>query len=175
MGSDREVTIEVVLRPSDVYTPFLWTAQNLLRWVLLIVACLILFNLYSSIFGGHGAEPVLAWFWACILILCLSAAMFLLPYWRVLRMFRKAPAFSKSRRWSISAQGLHLESEDTRADYKWSLFARIIETRTTFLLLQTSYYATYIPKRCFSSPGDIQTVRNLIRENFTGKYRIRRD
>jgi hypothetical protein len=52
---------------------------------------------------------------------------------------------------------------------------RIIETRKLFLLLQTANAATYIPKRWFRSESDVDFLRQLIRDNFKGKWTLRRD
>jgi hypothetical protein len=75
---------------------------------------------------------------------------------------------------SFSSEGLHLESEDAKGDFKWSVFTRIAETPKTFLLMQTARAATYVPKRCLE-PGDLPVLRRLIRQNFTGKLTLRGD
>jgi hypothetical protein len=90
-------------------------------------------------------------------------------------MFRKSPALRRSRRLTFSAEGIQFEAEDARGEYKWSLFMRIIETKKVFMLQQTTHAATYIPKRCFHSPSDVELLRQLIRENFKGKWTLRRD
>jgi hypothetical protein len=90
-------------------------------------------------------------------------------------MFHKYPALRRSRRVSFSAEGMHVESEDARGDYKWSLFYQIVETPKTFLFMQTTRGGVYIPKRCLSASDDIVTLRRLIRDNFTGKRRLRTD
>jgi hypothetical protein len=90
-------------------------------------------------------------------------------------MFRKAPGFKTPAKYMFDAQGMRFESEDAKGEYKWSVFARILETRKAFALAQTEYAATYIPKRCFTSPNDISLFRQLIRENFKGRWRLRRD
>jgi hypothetical protein len=102
-------------------------------------------------------------------------ALFLLPYLRVRTMFRKSPALRRPRRLVFGPEGIRFEAEDARGEYKWSLFMRIIETKKVFMLLQTTRAATYIPKRCFHSPSDVELLRQLIRDNFKGKWTLRRD
>jgi hypothetical protein len=48
MGENRDVIVDVDLRPNDVYTPFCWDRNNLARWVTAIVLCLIFYDLYRS-------------------------------------------------------------------------------------------------------------------------------
>jgi hypothetical protein len=90
-------------------------------------------------------------------------------------MFRETPAVGRARRITFNSEGFHMESEDARGEYKWTLFLRIIETRKVFVFMQTTKSGTYIPKRCLSNPQDILALRQLIRANFTGKKTLRVD
>jgi hypothetical protein len=90
-------------------------------------------------------------------------------------MFGKFPQFQKPRRFSLNSEGMHFESEDARGDYKWSIFSRIVETPEVFIFVQTTRSSTYVPKRCLRKPDDILILRQLIRENFRGRRRLRRD
>jgi hypothetical protein len=176
MEKKADIVVDVTLEPADVYHPFFWSRQNLAHWVLVLAACLILYGvspLWPPVASASDRNPEL--FLLYLLIGSVSLALFLLPYLRVRSMFRKSPALRRPRRLIFRAEGIQFESEDARGEYKWSLFMRIMETRKVFLLLQTAHAATYIPKRCFSSPGDVELLRQLIRENFKGKWTLRRD
>jgi hypothetical protein len=176
MDSKNELIVDVKLEPGDVYHPFLWSRQNVIRWVLLIASCVILYEISPSWpldfpFPERNNGLLLLY----LLVAAVLLASFLVPYLRVKATFRNSPAIQRSRRLTFGTEGVQFESEDARGEYKWSLFMRIIETRKLFLLLQTANAATYIPKRCFRSAGDVDFLRQLIRDNFKGKWTLRRD
>jgi hypothetical protein len=176
MEKNNELIVDVTLEPGDVYHPFLWSWQNLIRWVLVLAACLIVYGV-SPLWppGVSASERNTELFLLYLLIGSVSLAFFLLPYLRVRATFRKSPAVRRPRRLIFRTEGIQFESQDARGEYKWSLFMRVIETREIFLLLQTAHAATYIPKRCFRSPSDVELLRQLIRDNFKGKWTLRRD
>jgi YcxB-like protein len=80
----------------------------------------------------------------------------------------------KTRRYTFDSTGIRIQSEDASSDCKWSLYQRGYESPSVFIFSLTSYHATYIPKRCFASSDDIARVRDLIRENMPGRWRLRR-
>ncbi len=90
-------------------------------------------------------------------------------------MFRNYATAGRLRTISFSNDGMHLESEDSSGDYKWSFFHRIVETHRAFQFIVGPRSATFLPKRCFSNSGEIQMLRQLIHENFKGKKRLRPD
>ena len=85
--------------------------------------------------------------------------LFFLPWVRVQWMFRRLPAIEQSRSLSFSSEGLHLESEAARGDYKWWFFHRIVETPKVFMFI-VGRGGTYVPKRCLSTPGEIEILRS---------------
>jgi hypothetical protein len=176
MDKNTQLIVDVKLELGDLYLPFLRSWQNLIRWVLVLAACLILYGI-SPIWPLDASSPERSkeLFLLYLLVAAVSLASFLLPYLRVRATFRKSPAIRRPRRLTFSAEGIRFESEDARGEYKWSLFMRIIETRKLFLLLQTAHAATYIPKRCFLSASDVELLRQLIRDNFKGKWTLRRE
>ena len=173
MKTYPRLTVQYILQPADVYDPFIYSWRNVIRWVIVVFACLLVYDIgpsWSSAHLGVGIRPAVL---ATLLIGFLLFILFFLPWLRVQSMFRKYPAMRRLRALSFSSDGLHIESEDTRADYKWSLFHRIVETPKVFLFIVTPRGATYLPKRCLSTPDEIEILRQLIRENFRGKKRLR--
>jgi YcxB-like protein len=175
MEDTRDVVVDVDLRPNDVYTPFRWDRGNLARWVTSIVLCLIFYDLYKSsratILSFQGGESILAII--ALLVLFILSGFLLFPYLRMRSMFRKSPNIRKTRRYTIGATGITIQSDDSTSDCKWSLFQRAVEMPTVFVFSLTPYQGTYVPKRCFASADDIGRVRRLIRENMPGKWRLR--
>ena len=172
-----EIVVDVELKLHDVYTPFDWNGQNLIRWVLAILAGYIVYDICfspsSQLQFFSDANSISAVIITLGVFIGLGLVLF--PYLRLHSMFRKAPGFKGPKKYVFDAQGMRFESEHAKGEYKWSVFARILETRKAFALAQTHYTATYIPKRCFTSPNDILAFRYLVRENFKGRWRLRRE
>ena len=175
MQGVAELTIDVTLQPQDVYQPFLFSWANVTRWVLALFVCYLIYTTRLIWSSGSQPETASALIQPTLYCAFVFIAMFSWQYLRVRSMFHKYPAMGHTRRVSFSAEGMHIESEDARGDYKWSLFYQIVESPKTFLFMQTTRGAVYIPKRCLPGPADIAILRRLIRDNFTGKRRLRAD
>ncbi len=177
MQTNLEVIVDVFLKPNDVYTPFHWNRGNLARWVSAGVLCLIFRDLYArsseALRSFEGGQSILAI--TVLLATFTLLALLLFPYLRVLALFRKSPALKKTRRLTFRPAGIKIESEDTNSDCKWTLFQRVYETRALFVFMYTAWSAMYLPKRCFASQEEIVRLREIISENFKGKWQLRRD
>jgi hypothetical protein len=167
------LTVDVTLQPKDVYQPFLISRANVVRWVLTLFACYLIYTTRSVWSTGSHPETASGLLQPTLLCVFVFIAMFSWQYLRVRSIFQKYPAMGRTRRVSFNAEGMHIESEDARGDYKWSLFYQIVETPKTFLFMQTTRGAVYIPKRCLSRSDDVADLRRLIRDNFVGKLRLR--
>ena len=134
------------------------------------VVCLIFYDLYRSsratILSFQGGESILAII--ALLVLLIVLGLLLFPYLRMRAMFRKSPAMTRARRYTIGTTGITIQSDDATSDCKWSLFQQAVETPSAFVFSLTSYHGIYIPKRCFASSDDVARVRDLIRENMPG-------
>jgi hypothetical protein len=169
------LTADVMLHPQDVYQPFLISRANVARWVVAIFASYLIYSTRTLWSAGSQLETAPELLQLTLYFALVFIAMFSWQYLRVRFMFHKYLAMGHLRRVSCSAEGMHIESEDGRGDYKWSLFHQIVETPKTFLFMQTTSGAVYIPKRCLPRLNDIAVLRRLIRDNFTGKRWLRTD
>jgi hypothetical protein len=167
------LSVDVTLQPKDVYLPFLISRANVVRWVLALFACYLIYTTRSGWSIESQPETASGLLQPTLLCAFVFIAIFSWQYLRVRSLFQKYPSMGRTRRVSFSADGMHFESEDARGDYKWSLFYQILETPKTFLFMQTTRGAVYIPKRCLSRPDDVAVLRRLIRNNFTGKLSLR--
>jgi hypothetical protein len=179
MLENSGLTVRFNLRPRDVYDPVrdlsLCTWGNIIRWVLVLFACYLIYGSHP-IWSAADSEPltVSALFVRALLFVLVFVAVFLYPYFRVRSIFHESPVLQKDRKVSFSADGIHIESEEGRGDFKWSLFRNIVETPRLFLFMQTTRSgAMYIPKRCLFELDDAAKLRSLIRANFSGKARLR--
>lgn len=175
MESNRNLTVEFVLRPADVYDPFAYSWRNTIWWAIVVLVCLFLYEAVPSWSSAHLGVAIGQAALAPVLIVIALLILFVLPWIRVQSMFRRYPALGRPRSLSFGSEGLHVESDDARGDYKWSIFHRVVETPKVFLFIVTPRGATYLPKRCLATPGDISTLRRLIQENFRGQKTLRHD
>ena len=177
MDHGPEVTVEVKLKPNDVYTPFQWSRGNVIRWIVAGLLCLIGRDLYVS-----GAETLRSFpdggsilaIVVMVFVLILLAVL-LFPYLRMRALFRGTKALSAARRITFRTHAILFQSENANSECKWAMFTRVHETRKVFVFAQGNFGGTYVPKRCFSSPSDIPLLRQLIRDNFKGKWTLRTD
>lgn len=176
MEKAPELVVEVVLRPHDVYTPFQWDRNNVARWVVSIVLFWIFYDLYKGQLDALRSFPDSGSIIAVLVVLAvfILLALLLFPYLRMRALFRKSPRFQKPVKYTFNEEGMRFESEHASGALKWSAFDRVVETRKVFALSMAST-GTYVPKRCFTSPGDVALFRQLVRENFKGKWTLRSD
>lgn len=167
MEPQNQVTAEITLELSDLYWLFGLKRWSFYRYALVIAFCLLVVSAIR-IWPSSDSNFML-------IVAAALAAIFLYPWFRIRNHFRNYPAYRKPRRFTFDVEGMHLESEDARGDYKWSLFAEIVETKQSFIFRQTSSGGTPVPKRFLAQPDDIPKLRTLIRENFNGKRRLRID
>lgn len=175
-----ELTIQINLRPQDIYDPVRDLLQyswwNCFRWAFLLFATYLVYETYP-LWSTVDSETKPALFVLALFFLSILLTLFLFPYLRVRSTFRESPVLRNTRTLSFNAEGIRVESEDGRGNYKWSLFPQIFETPRVFIFAQSSHSAggMYVPKRCFSAQDDIARLRGLIRANCTGKARLRPD
>jgi hypothetical protein len=178
MSDTGEISVEVTLRPNDVFHPFMWLRFNLWRWVVAIVLCLVVWDRFlapeSSLNTYPDAEALREVIIAITVLILFGLLVF--PYLRMLAAFRASPALQRKRRVTFSSDGILWNAQDADANTKWPLFTDISETPRSFVFQTGKYSAgTYVPKRCFSSHDQIVQLRQLIRTNFHGKLRLRND
>jgi hypothetical protein len=175
--SNTEVVAVVDLRPNDVYTPFLWSRENLARWVGACVLCYIFYDLFTrgsdALRSFQGGDSILAILVLLAILILLGLLVF--PYLRVYAAFRKSTYLSKTRTYKFAPGGVKIEADDATTECKWGLFRKIVETRKVFLLMYDGRAAAYLPKRCLRSPEEVKRLRQLIREHAPPNWELRRD
>jgi len=177
MDDQPEASVAVNLKPSDVYSPFHLDRGNVIRWVAAALLCLIFRDLYGSsretlqsFPGGASITAVMI-----VLVVFVLFAILLFPYLRVRALFRSTPSLAETSRITFRPDEILFQSERAKSECKWTLFTRVFETRKVFAFSQGGIGATYVPKRFFTDPNDIQLLRRMIRENFKGKWTLRSD
>jgi hypothetical protein len=163
MQLQSQVTVEVTLEPADLYWPF----DLGYRLALAVLAAALVFEAWKM-WPSYDSNVMLG-------VAAILAWIFLYPWIKIQYYFRTYPAYRKPRRYSFDAEGLHLQSDNARGDYKWSVFTKVVETKRRFQFMQTDRSGIPIPKRFLTQPDDIPRLRRLIRENFQGTRRLRID
>lgn len=72
----------------------------------------------------------------------------------------------------LSEDGFEIASDLTSARTDWGTFIKAIETDQDLLLYTTVKFCQFIPKRAFTSDGDLAAARSLIGEKVGGQPRI---
>lgn len=171
MESNYVVSVEVGLRPNDVYTPFHWSRENLARWVAALFLAWIFYDLLHNrsdtllSFQTGGSSLAVAILLAVFIVL----GLLLFPYLRVLANLRKFPAMGAAHRLTFGPDSIKIESEAANSDCKWSLIQKAVETSSLFVLVFTTHGAMYVPKRSFSSHDEIVRLREIIRDALPGQ------
>ena len=152
--------------------------RNKLRWLIrtsftvlfLLIACLM-FSLVvrSTATQGTGKiewanlKSVLPWLLACggLIVWALAA-----PYLTVRRAWLGQPAMQLQQTVEISDAGLVIEDEQSRNEYKWNAFIRLVESRNLFLLFPSNLLFVMIPKRAIP-PDKLDAFRIMLNERLT--------
>jgi hypothetical protein len=174
--SSESVSVQVELRPHDVYTPLTWSRGNLTRWVASGLLCYIFYDLFTrgseslrSVPGGDSILAVLVL--VAVFILC---GLLLFPYLRTRAAFRKAPHYGVSRKYTFTPKSVQIHSDDATTECKWTLFERIEETPKVFVLFYRGLgNGTYLPKRCIGSREDLLRLRQLFRAKRSEQLKVR--
>lgn len=69
---------------------------------------------------------------------------------------------SEEMRYSFDAKGIRLAAPSFTTSLKWSLLRAVRETKTSFLLYEGPGIARIVPKRFFSSEGELVIWKNAV-------------
>ncbi len=171
MDTPNPIVVDVAIEPRDLNWSVLRLAYSIFWWFLLFLGILLFFEIART--PGIDFSPFSSPFTFVLLAVISIAVGVAVPRIRVFRLFRTVPGIRCSKRITVTPGGIRIESEDATGVYKWSFFYQILETERTFLLMQTPYSASYIPKRCFQTPEYIPRLRAILREHYKGKLKLR--
>lgn len=94
------------------------------------------------------------------------------PYFSARSFVKKNPDKLGPAKHSISQDGTSYESKHGSGHTAWSAYQRIRETRDLFLLYTQSNFAQILPKRCFDTPRDVETYRQILRNCYKGRLEL---
>jgi hypothetical protein len=152
--------------------------RNKLRWLIrtsftvlvLLLACLMIsFLVRSTATPGTGRiewanlRPILPWLLASGGLIGWALAA---PYLTVRRAWLGQPAMQLQQTVEISDAGLVIDDEQSRNEYKWNAFIRLVESRNLFLFFPSNLVFIMIPKRAIP-PGELDAFRMMLNERLT--------
>ena len=175
MYGDPLVSIHVKLAPSEFYWAAVRSTTQQMRRVFVLFGFVGLFSIASLIFATLFSQSITEWQQTIRgMYLPLFAFVCILPIFVVFL----APLFSLGRfladagntagaRYRFSESGVVTESSVGQTDCVWTIYRKAQETLTYFLLYPSSTEAQVIPKRCLSTSGELELLRDLFRRHIS--------
>jgi glucan phosphoethanolaminetransferase (alkaline phosphatase superfamily) len=173
MSGDPVVSMHVKLTPAEFYWAAVRSTTQQLRKVLVLSGFVGVLVFTGIIFATILARSFTEWQQTIRgMYLPLFALVFVFP---ILIVF-VAPLFSTGRflagpgntagaRFRFSGSGISTENPTAKVDNNWAIYVKVQETSNYFLLYPSDSDIQVIPKRCASSPADLQLLRELFRSH----------
>jgi YcxB-like protein len=121
---------------------------------------------YSSLNSEGGLEG--QWFLIEIGLL-LIVTVWVSALYKGYRTWKTTPPLKGIIQYQFDDSGIRIETEMSKSEAKWSALTKWKESKRSFVLYAQSSIGHVIPKRFFSSNGDIDGVRELLRANVAAK------
>jgi hypothetical protein len=166
------VEIQLNLREED-YTRFYWwhVSHRTGMWVALIVsvvvaACFLFAGLRESgaeRIGEFVVVGVIVSYWLIILPSSIATS--------AKQTFATHQAARESHQVVVAAGGVASAAPSSSGQQSWGMFWKAVEAADAFYLHLSSAMAVVLPKRCFTSPEQMQRFREIVRAALGDKAR----
>jgi hypothetical protein len=168
------VAVNVQLTARELNDMWSGSRVRYLVWLVLPVGLLYAYFAFATVVndGFTSANALTVLLYGMVALIALFPG-FIVSRARARLMLRYGPTVRELRRYAMSIHGVHFDSDLMTCRCQWGAFSRVLENPRCFLLYQTPMSAMIIPKRCFSSPEEIDQLRVLLREHFKGKLKLR--
>jgi YcxB-like protein len=160
---DYAAAVRGMMRPR---TALLW---NVLFGVSLAV---LTYFAYEAIRIG-ATNDISGLLWAAGIVLFVGFFRFATPLVAARDFVRKNPNALGPVTQTVSSSGVRVQGERGEGTSPWNAYQRVRETRDLFLLYAQSNFAIIVPKRCFSSPDEIERYRQIIRRYCPGTLELK--
>ncbi len=144
-----------------------WLTRMFFTMLFLLVACLMLTLLVVSSatpqtgeIGWANIKPILPWLVICGAFIVWSVAASSIA---LRRAWRGQPAMQLQQSLEISDRGVVVDDVQSRIEYSWNAFMRLLETRNLFLLFPSKLAFIMIPKRAVPR-GEVDALRLMLGE-----------
>jgi uncharacterized membrane protein len=175
MSSNPLVSIHVELAPGEYYWAAVRSTTQQMRRVFVLFGFIGLLSIAGLIFATVFSQSITEWQQTIRgMYLPMFAFLCILP---ILVVFL-APLFSLGRfladqrnatgaRYRFFETGVVTENSVGQTDCDWAIYRKAQETLTYFLLYPSGTEAQVIPKRCLSTSGELELLRDLFRRHIS--------
>jgi len=174
---DAQIRISQRLTRNDIYRFQIFELLRRLRYVLwtfglFLLTAILLWLKFDGQTGRRVGSPALLLQNLLPLAGLFVLGILLIPLLSTLSLL-KAPNFSGPVHFMISPEGIEISMLHSHGELKWSGVVQARETRSAFLLFPQRGLAHLLLKKSFATQEDIESCRQLLREN-VGKAKLLR-
>lgn len=150
----------------DIWTGSLLYSRKVLIPAAVIGVLLIGFGVILALTPDEGRRDG-----QTVLIFGIFICLYLWPilFFRSYRTFKKTPNLQGPIHFRFDDQGLSFDGPHASSEMKWGAILKWKESKSTFLVYQNPRIGSIIPKRFFSTPADVDGVRELLRTHVPRK------
>ena len=134
----------------------------------LVLTGVVVAVVYGGTFSGN---PALVLF-GVVLLLVLPGLALGLVYWSAASQFQRGAPHAATMRYRFSPTALEIGSKIRAGRLPWQAISEAFETKKGFLLFLSPGEHYIVPKRCFPKAGDVDRLRELLREQVASKTRL---
>jgi hypothetical protein len=165
MTPNSRVEVEVRITPEDMYRGTITVLFRKSPWHLAQVLFPIVLVLMLNPLAGPISLVVVGF----VLILFMAV----LIYFSASSGVRTNKAYQQGVRYSFADSGMDVSGATFFFHHDWCNFHAALENSHAILLCPSSSQMNVLPKRCFTSPSQLDSLRALIRSRVTNKVHLR--
>jgi hypothetical protein len=175
MSGDSLVSIHVKLAPSEFYWAAVRSTTQQMRRVFVLFGFAGLLSVAGFIFATVFSQSITEWqqtirgtYVPMFAFLCVLPilVMFLAPLFGLGKFLVDAENAAGAR-YRFSESGVVTENSIGQTDRDWTIYRKVQETLNYFLLYPSNAEAQVIPKRCLSTSGEVELLRDLFRRHIS--------
>lgn len=173
MSGDPVVSVHVKLTPAEFYWAAVRSTTQQLRKVLVLSGLVGVLVLSGIIFATILSRSFTEWQQTVrgmylplftLVVIFPILVLFVAPLFSISR-FLADPRNTTGLRFRFCESGVSTDSSVGKTDCNWTAYLKVQETPSYFLLYPSNTDVQVIPKRCLSSPAEIQFLRKLCRSH----------
>jgi YcxB-like protein len=174
MEDNATIVVDVQLTPKDLQDLWRGSPMTFLGWLLAACGAYLAYVAFAEIMNeGFSAETAFTVLWNSVVALGAFFVAIFITRLRSWQLIRHGPTLRERRQYAFSDRGVHFDSELMTCELKWGSFSRIIENPRTFVLYLAPLAGMVIPKKHLNKHDDLQRLRELFRNHFKGKLKLR--
>jgi len=164
MTDQTNLSVEVQLNAGDMYRYSMTTMFRRFRWIMVLFTVLTMYLAFQ--FSREGFHWSWGWgnvFAPLFFFIFFPYAFFIAPYFSSKKYLQRNPSLVGPNKYTFSSDGIDVSSPQSNGHLNWGAILEARETSSQFLLYPQTAAAHVIPKRALSVPGQLSTLRDLLR------------